>query len=126
MADEVKEEVINEEIATNPSENNGKMSSKSSDISIEEIGPEDEEKVEKEDDAENLMPEVEEIEPTREILQKTAPEKSPSEDEEEDEDDEDDFEDETILERIAGLSEMFPKGLTNLISASASNFVSGN
>ena len=100
---------------------NGKLSSKSSDISIEEIGAE-ESNVEKSDNAEILIPEVEEE--VKEIVLKEA---SPPEDVEEDEDeeDDDDFEDETLVERIIGLSEMFPDGLTSLVTGSAKGLVSG-
>lgn len=127
MAD-IKETEQKAEQESQPSADNGKMSSKSSDISIEEIGAE-EEPVEKEDNAEVLIPnqepEIEEIEPMRPELVEVAPkEASVSEDEEEDDDD-DDFEDETLLERLAGLSEMFPEGLTKLVNASVSGLKSG-
>jgi hypothetical protein len=63
---------VNNDSNENDNDNNGHMSSKSSDISIEEIGAEDESaNVEKDENAEILVPEVEEleeIEPTREIL----------------------------------------------------------
>jgi len=131
----VKAEDVTQENAENNAESgntdngnpdNGKMSSKSSDISIEEIGPE-EVSVEKEENAEVLVPEpeekMEEIEPQREALNLTSQKESVSDDE--DEDDEDDIEDETLLERIVGLGEMFPEGLTNLITTSSSNLVAG-
>jgi len=159
---------------------NGKMSSKSSDISIEEIGPEDV-IVDKVEDAEVLIPEepekveqkveekveekveqkveekveekieekvvekvedkVEEVkvekvkaEPVKEEVIEEIPREpersvqsvSKVEEEEEDDDDEDDddFDDETILERLVGLTEMFPEGLTHVADASASGLVS--
>jgi import receptor subunit TOM22 len=46
-------------------------------------------------------------------------------DDEDEEDDEDDFDDESLFERLTGLSEMFPKGMTSAIGASASGTVSG-
>ena len=106
---------------TTEAADNGKLSSKSSDISIEEIGAE-ESNIEKGENAEVLIPEVEEE--VKEIVLKEA---SPPEDEvdEEDEDDDDDFEDETLVERIVGLSEMFPDGLTSIVTGSAKGLVSG-
>ena len=85
---------------------NGKMSSKSSDISIEEIGPEDEAAdVVKAEDAEELIPEI-----VREPLGPPMPETD-----EDDDDDEDDDLDETLWERLVGLTEMFPPGLTGFV-----------
>lgn len=146
MAD-TKEEAIEQEPKAEPEQanENGKISSKSSDISIEEIGPE-EVVVEKVEDAEVLLPEEPEIEKVEEKVEKKVeevkaepekeeiieeiprePERSVSEveEEEEDDDDEDDFDDETILERLVGLTEMFPESLTHCADASASGLVSG-
>ena len=47
------------------------------------------------------------------------------EEDEEDDEDDDDFDDETILERLVALTEMFPEGLTHFADASASGLVSG-
>jgi len=163
MAD-VTAEIVHQEPEQETGVNeNGKISSKSSDISIEEIGPE-EVIVEKVEDAEVLLPEepenVEQIEPEKveeavevkkveEAVEEVEPEKvekveSPKEiieeiprepersasvveDDEEDEDDDDDedFDDETILERLVALTEMFPESLTNAAGVSASGMVSG-
>jgi len=132
---------------------NGKISSKSSDISIEEIGPEDV-IVDKVEDAEVLIPEepekveekveekvvekvedkVEEVKPVKEEVIEEIPREpersvqrsvSEVEEDEEDDEDDDDFDDETILERLVALSEMFPEGLTHFADASASGLVSG-
>ena len=43
----------------------------------------------------------------------------------EDDDDEEEFEDETVLERLVGLTEMFPSGLTEGVCSLSSNSVSG-
>lgn len=111
---------------------NGKMSSKSSDISIEEIGPE-EDSVEKVENPEVLIPEVEEEkkedddieELVRDDLPPNPPPKEASvSDEEEDDEDDDDFEDETLFERLVGLTEMFPEGLTSTLAATANGTVS--
>ena len=106
---------------------NGKMSSKSSDISIEEIGAE-EATIEKEENAEVLLPEETPEEPSKEVVPAVAApvEKQDEEaDEEDDEDEDDDFEDETLYERLVGLIEMFPEGLTDTVNASAKGLVSG-
>ncbi len=102
----------NENVESNDNnETSGKMSSKSSDISIEEIGPEDDAaNVEKADDAEELIPEI-----GKELEVVKSDEKKAEESEEEEEDDDDDVEDETLWERIVGLSEMFPAGLTDAV-----------
>ena len=42
-----------------------------------------------------------------------------------DDDDDDDFEDETVLERIMALSEMFPQSLRNGVCNAASGSVAG-
>ena len=154
MAD-VTAEIVHQEPEQETGVNeNGKISSKSSDISIEEIGPE-EVIFEKVEDAEVLLPEepenVEQIEPEKveeavevkkveEAVEEVEPEKvekveSPKEIIEEIprepersasvvEDDED-FDDETILERLVALTEMFPESLINAASVSASGMVSG-
>jgi len=99
-------------------------------IAIEEIGPEDV-IVEKVENAEVLLPEEVKAEPAKEeVIEELfrEPERSVSEveeEEEDDDDDDDDFDDETILERLAGLTEMLPKGLTHCADASASGLVSG-
>jgi len=46
-------------------------------------------------------------------------------DEEEDEEEDDDFEDETLMERLVGLTEMFPDGFTDGAVGLAKNSVSG-
>ena len=46
-------------------------------------------------------------------------------DDEEDEDDDDDFEDETLMERLIGLTEMFPDGFTDGAVGLAKNSASG-
>merc|ERR1712029_185408 len=99
-------------------DSNGKFSSKSSDISIEEIGAE-ESTAEKNENAEVLIPEV-----VQEPAPVVAVEEQTLDDEDEDED-EDDFEDETLIERLVGLTEMFPEGLTSTVTASAKGLVSG-
>lgn len=126
---------LNHNMADVPAESanaaeNGKMSSKSSDISIEEIGPEDD-SVEKVENPEVLIPEVEdetnedEIEElVREDLPNPAPQDASIADEEDEEEDDDDFEDETLIERLVGLTEMFPEGLTSTLSATANGTVS--
>ena len=128
--------VAPEETENANEDNNGKLSSKSSDISIEEIGPE-EAAIEKSENAEVLLPEdppadeekedvIEEIKAVKEEVIEEIKRDSVSEDEEEEEeDDDDDFEDETLVERLVGLSEMFPEGLANLVSISSSGMVSG-
>lgn len=99
---------------------NGKLSSKSSDISIEEIGAE-ESNAEKNENAEVLIPEV-----VQEPAPVVAVEGHLPDDEDLDEDEEeDDFEDETLIERLQGLTEMFPEGLTSTVAASAKGLVSG-
>lgn len=121
-AEQTEEQKSSEEIKEEPTEatDNGKLSSKSSDISIEEIGAE-ESSIEKSENAEVLIPEVEEE--SKEIAVK---ENSPPEDEEDDEEgEEDDFEDETLVERFVGLTEMFPDGLTSAVTTSAKGLVSG-
>jgi len=166
MAD-VTAEIAPQEPEQEPAANeNGKISSKSSDISIEEIGPE-EVTVEKVEDAEVLIPEepsekveqlepekieevevkkveveaeaktetepekAEKVEPAKEIIEEIPrePEVSASvvedDDEEDEDDDDDDFDDETILERLMALTEMFPESLTNAAGVSASGVVSG-
>lgn len=106
---------------------NGKLSSKSSDVSIEEIGPE-EVTVEKVDQPEVLIPEIGEEQKEEEIEElvrddspvpppKDASVNGDDDEEEEDEEDDDDFEDETLLERLIGLSEMFPEGLISTLGA---------
>lgn len=125
-------------------------SNPSSEISIEEIGAE-EVMNEKDKDAEEIItddsvkPEdhasgdskdedkekKEEEEVIEEIV--TPPARIPQEirdmlDENEDEledDDDDDFEDETVLERLAGLAEMFPDSLRRGVCSLASGSVSG-
>ena len=93
---------------------NGKLSSKSSDISIEEIGAE-ESNAEKNENAEVLIPEV-----VQEPAPVVAVQGHLSDDEDLDEDEEEnDFEDETLIERLQGLTEMFPEGLTSTVTASA-------
>ena len=116
----------------------GKMSSKSSDISIEEIGAEEasapeksiedigpeEAAPEKSEKAEVLIPEIEEIErepPTEVVAREPARLESVSDEED---DDEDDFEDETLIERLVGLTEMFPSGLTSAVTATGHGAVS--
>merc|ERR1712223_1472472 len=47
-----------------------------------------------------------------------------SDDDDEEEDEDDDFEDETIIERLVGLTEMFPKGLTSTLRSTAFGAVS--
>jgi len=113
-------EAKNEEVSE-PTEkvDTGKMSSKSSDISIEEIGPE-EEATEKDNEAEVLIPEVV-SEPTKDIV-KVEPARLESVSD--DEDEEDDFEDESLVERLVGLTEMFPKGLTSGVSATTYGSIS--
>ena len=167
MAD-VTAEIAPQEPEQEPAANeNGKISSKSSDISIEEIGPE-EVTVEKVEDAEVLIPEepsekveqlepekieevaevevkkveveakaetepekAEKVEPAKEIIEEIPrePEVSASvvedDDEEDEDDDDDDFDDETILERLMALTEMFPESLTKAAGVSASGVVSG-
>ena len=99
---------------------NGKLSSKSSDISIEEIGAE-ESNAEKNENAEVLIPEV-----VQEPAPVVAVQGHLSDDEDLDEDEEEnDFEDETLIERLQGLTEMFPEGLTSTVTASAKGLVSG-
>lgn len=98
----------------------GKMSSKSSDISIEEIGPE-EAAPEKSEKAEVLIPEIE-PEPSTEVVVREPARIESVSDEEDDEDD--DFEDETLIERLVGLTEMFPTGLTSAVNATANGAVS--
>ena len=44
---------------------------------------------------------------------------------EEDDDDDEEFEDETVLERLVGLTEMFPSGLTEGVCSLSNNSVSG-
>merc|ERR1739846_132445 len=101
----------------------GKMSSKSSDISIEEINAE-EEIVEKTENAEILIPEVVPESPKDIVKIEPARIESISDDDDEEEDEDDDFEDETIIERLVGLTEMFPKGLTSTLSSTAFGAVS--
>ena len=117
-----------EEGAVSSNADNGKMSSKSSDISIEEIGPE-EAAIEKSDNAEVLLPEPE-PEPVREVIEEIPRDPEPpvpglDDDDDEDDDDDDDFEDETVVERLMGLTEMFPDGLTNMVCSSTSGMISG-
>lgn len=149
---------------TEPDTNdNGKMSSKSSDISIEEINAEgetvekstknaeipideeigggdqentieeiipieeigaEEEIVEKTENAEILIPEVVPESPKDIVKIEPARIESISDDDDEEEDEDDDFEDETIIERLVGLTEMFPKGLTSTLSSTAFGAVS--
>jgi len=92
-------------------------------IPIEEIGAE-EEIVEKTENAEILIPEVVSETSSKDIV-KIEPARIESiSDDDEDEDEDDDFEDETIFERVTGLSEMFPKGLTSTINSTAFGAVS--
>ena len=86
---------------------------------VEEIGPE-EVVIEKAENAEVLIPEeqekfeiIEEIprEPERQVVEVVEDELE----EASDDDDDDDFDDETILERIAALTEMFPKGTIHIL-----------
>ena len=74
---------------------------------------------EKNENAEVLIPEV-----VQEPAPVVAVEEQTLDDEDEDED-EDDFEDETLIERLVGLTEMFPEGLTSTVTASAKGLVSG-
>merc|ERR1712241_1457074 len=114
--DDVKEKEETKEPEEEVVDSNGKFSSKSSDISIEEIGAE-ESTAEKNENAEVLIPEV---------VQEPAPVVAVEEQTLDDEDeDEDDFEDETLIERLVGLTEMFPEGLTSTVTASAKGLVSG-
>lgn len=117
-----EEQAIEE--AKEPTEvtDNGKLSSKSSDISIEEIGAE-ESNVDKVDNAEVLIPEVEEVESKEIAVKENSFEDL--EDGEEEEDEEDDFDDESFFERLVGLTEMFPEGLTTAVTSSAKGLVSG-
>merc|ERR1712029_729728 len=95
--DDVKEKEETKEPEEEVVDSNGKLSSKSSDISIEEIGAE-ESTAEKNENAEVLIPEV---------VQEPAPVVAVEEQTLDDEDeDEDDFEDETLIERLVGLTEM--------------------
>merc|ERR1712111_280852 len=116
--DDVKEKEETKELEEEVVDSNGKLSSKSSDISIEEIGAE-ESTAEKNENAEVLIPEV-----VQEPAPVVAVEEHTLDDEDEDED-EDDFEDETLIERLVGLTEMFPEGLTSTVTASAKGLVSG-
>merc|ERR1712241_835685 len=98
--DDVKEKEETKEPVEEVVDSNGKLSSKSGDISIEEIGAE-ESTAEKNENAEVLIPEV---------VQEPAPVVAVEEQTLDDEDeDEDDFEDETLIERLVGLTEMFPE-----------------
>merc|ERR1711983_154641 len=109
--DDVKEKEETKEPEEEVVDSNGKLSSKSSDISIEEIGAE-ESTAEKNENAEVLIPEVvQEPAPVVAVEEQTL--------------DEDDFEDETLIERLVGLTEMFPEGLTSTVTASAKGLVSG-
>merc|ERR1712111_220187 len=112
--DDVKEKEETKEPEEEVVDSNGKLSSKSSDISIEEIGAE-ESTAEKNENAEVLIQEPAPV---------VAVEEQTLDDEDEDED-EDDFEDETLIERLVGLTEMFPEGLTSTVTASAKGLVSG-
>ena len=118
--DDVKEKEETKEPEEEVVDSNGKLSSKSSDISIEEIGAE-ESNAEKNENAEVLIPEV-----VQEPAPVVAVEGHLPDDEDLDEDEEeDDFEDETLIERLQGLTEMFPEGLTSTVAASAKGLVSG-
>merc|ERR1712203_690983 len=75
-------------------------------IPIEEIGAE-EEIVEKTENAEILIPEVVPESPKDIVKIEPARIESISDDDDEEEDEDDDFEDETIIERLVGLTEMF-------------------
>merc|ERR1711953_576226 len=112
--DDVKEKEETKEPEEEVVDSNGKLSSKSSDISIEEIGAE-ESTAEKNENAEVLIPEVvQEPAPVVAVEEQTL-----------DDEDEDDVEDETLIERLVGLTEMFPEGLTSTVTASAKGLVSG-
>merc|ERR1711983_615104 len=115
--DDVKEKEETKEPEEEVVDSNGKLSSKLSDISIEEIGTE-ESTAEKNENAEVLIPEVvQEPAPVVAVEEQTL-------DDEEEEDEDDDFEDETIIERLVGLTEMFPQGLTSTLSSTAFGAVS--
>merc|ERR1711953_1201488 len=106
--DDVKEKEETKEPEEEVVDSNGKLSSKSSDISIEEIGAE-ESTAEKNENAEVLIPEVvQEPVPVVAVEEQTL-----------------DDEDETLIERLVGLTEMFPEGLTSTVTASAKGLVSG-
>merc|ERR1712029_627867 len=71
--------------------------------------------------AEVLIPEIE-PEPSTEVVVREPARIESVSDEEDDEDD--DFEDETLIERLVGLTEMFPTGLTSAVNATANGAVS--
>ena len=89
---------------------------------VEKVEAKKEEEVKAEPVKEEVIEEI--VREPERTVQRSA-EKSVSEDEEEDDEDDDDFDDETILERLVGLTEMFPEGLTHMADASASSLVSG-
>ena len=120
--EELKEKEESQEPQEEVLDNNGKLSSKSSDISIEEIGAE-ESNIEKNENAEVLIPEV--INPDPPAVVALPSSLQDEEDELEEDEEDDDFEDETLIERLVGLTEMFPDGFTSAVSASAQGLVSG-
>jgi len=170
VAPSVKEEVKVAEVAapeagdanpeqpTTSSGPDNNVSSKSSDISIEEIGAElkpeieeigaEAEEVKTDDNAEVIVPKPDE-EKEDEVKEKDegekdekAPDPAPQESpqgmvsvreileenddlELEDDEDDDDVEDETLMERLVGLTEMFPDGFTDGCVSAAKNSVSG-
>ena len=121
--EELKEKEESQEPQEEVLDNNGKLSSKSSDISIEEIGAE-ESNIEKNENAEVLIPEV--INPDPPAVVALPSNLQDEEDDLEEDEEDDDFEDETLIERLVGLTEMFPDGFTSAVSASAQGLVSGN
>jgi hypothetical protein len=117
-------------------------SNPSSEVSIEEIGPEEAPAVAKDADAQEIV--TDERGPTAEGANKSSGDgndKEParlsglppgveiilrSDDEDDiDEEDDDDLDDETLWERLIGLSEMFPEPVRNGTSALANGSVSG-
>eukprot|EP00095_Tigriopus_kingsejongensis_P001354 snap_masked-scaffold1322_size48131-processed-gene-0.1 protein:Tk01354 transcript:snap_masked-scaffold1322_size48131-processed-gene-0.1-mRNA-1 annotation:"mitochondrial import receptor subunit tom22 homolog" len=102
------------------------MSNPSSEVSIEELGPEDDvSEVEKEPNAQEIVtsdelpappPAAEPEEPMQEIVTPAVQQSILRgddffDDDEEEDDDDEDIEDETLLERLMGLTEMFPESL---------------
>ena len=116
------------------------LSSKSSDISIEEIGAEEKDVAEA-PDAPVLIPEPDQDEAKELIVPPAPPPTAQSSsaalgvpslnqilDETDDlelEDEDEDFEDETLYERLVGLTEMFPEGMTSGAVGLAKGSVSG-